>query len=478
MCAAGALPGVAEPKGGFMSRVALAIVCLAISSTFLSAQTLSARPPGQGAAEAKSAAPVDTSIDLTVPVGTPIKIALDEEVRIKKVGQPVHGKVMEPVYAFDKLVVPQGTEVLGEVSAIEPVSKKVRTLDAIDANFSPPHSVHVQFNQLVMADGRHLPIETVVSPASNGVLEFVAASSHTQDTAHENLVTRHVSEARAQAKAQWKEAMKQLHEPGKMRKLERLAMAELPYHPQYLDPGTGFDADLKRPLDFGMEKVTPEKLAGIAAVPPSGGVVHARLTTPLSSATAKKGAPVEAVITEPLMVSNKLLLPVGTKITGSVMEVRPARRLKHNGQLRILFHAVELPSGLQQKVESSLEGVEVSKGENLALDAEGGAQVTSPRSRYFVTAIQVALATSAVGDRDAGKAGGPDGGGTGTAAANGASGFRLVGAVFTTVARSHVVSSGFGVYGASLAIYSHFLARGNDVVYPRDMAMVIGLGTR
>ena len=45
-------------------------------------------------------------------------------------------------------------------------------------------------------------------------------------------------------------------------------------------------------------------------------------------------------------------------------------------------------------------------------------------------------------------------------------------------ARSRVVSAGFGSYGAAMSIYYHFLARGRDVVYPKDMAMVIGLGTR
>jgi hypothetical protein len=271
--------------------------------------------------------------------------------------------------------------------------------------------------------------------------------------------------------------MNQLHEPGKMHKLRRMAEAELPYHGQYLDVGTGFDAELKQPLTFGTEEVKPEMLAKIASVPPTGGVVHARLVTPLNSATATKGEPVEALMTEPLMVSDQLLLPVGTRIAGSVLEVRPARRLKHNGQLRIIFHEVELPNGLEQKIESSIEGVEVAKGENLALDSEGGAQVTSPRTRYFTTAIQVALATQVVGDRDAGKAV-PDQGSVGSAAANGASGFRLVGAVVTAAAHSRLVSSGFGVYGASMAVYTHFLARGNDVVYPKDMSMVIGLGTR
>jgi hypothetical protein len=40
------------------------------------------------------------------------------------------------------------------------------------------------------------------------------------------------------------------------------------------------------------------------------------------------------------------------------------------------------------------------------------------------------------------------------------------------------VSAGFGSYGAALSIYYHFLARGRDVVYPKDMPMLIGLGTR
>jgi hypothetical protein len=29
-----------------------------------------------------------------------------------------------------------------------------------------------------------------------------------------------------------------------------------------------------------------------------------------------------------------------------------------------------------------------------------------------------------------------------------------------------------------MSIYYHFLARGREVVYPKDMAMVVGLGAR
>ena len=41
------------------------------------------------------------AIPLTVPVGTPWKVALDAEVRVRKAGQPVPGTITEPVYACD-----------------------------------------------------------------------------------------------------------------------------------------------------------------------------------------------------------------------------------------------------------------------------------------------------------------------------------------------------------------------------------------
>ena len=86
------------------------------------------------------------------------------------------------------------------------------------------------------------------------------------------------------------------------------------------------------------------------------------------------------MISQPLVVSDHLFLPQGSRLKGSVLESRPARRLGRNGQLRIVFHQVVPPNGIQQTVEASLEGVAVAKGEHLSLDSEGGAQVTHPEN--------------------------------------------------------------------------------------------------
>jgi hypothetical protein len=436
---------------------------------------------------------------IRVPAGTPIKVALDSEVRVKTVGQAIHAKTIDAVYGFDKLLIPAGTEANGKIVAIDGVPKKVRTLAAINADLSPQRNVQVRFDELVMADGRRVAIHTTASPAPDGVMQFVSPTKKhientdrqkndpqpqgkTEGTASQGktgeTVSEDIHEAGQEVKRQWNRLNNQIRAMGKLHSLKRMALAQSPVRPQYMAAGTSFDADLLQPLEFGTEQLRPEALTSIGAPPPSGSVLHARLVTALNSSTTKQGEEVEALTTQPLMVSDHLILPVGSVIKGSVIQVQPARRLGRNGQLRILFHQVTPPDGVEQKVQASLEGVAVAKGEHLKLDAEGGAQVTTPRTRYLTTGMAVALGVTGTSrDRDAG-APGQSLGEAGKAGARGASGFRLIGAVLTIAVHSRVVSEGFGMYGAATSVYYHFLARGRDVVYPKDMAMIIGLGTR
>src|SRR6266403_3268353 len=165
-------------------------------------------------------------------------------------------------------------------------------------------------------------------------------------------------------------------------------------------PGAGFNADLRRPLDFGAEPPTPAGLEHIGTPPPSGSMVHAVLVTPLGSAPSKKGDAVEAVIIQPLRGLRSLVSSRGKPAEGFCTASAPARRFSRNGQLRIVFHQVVPPTGIQQTVEASLEGVAVEKGEHLSLDSEGGAQVTTLKTRYLTTAISVLLASSSMADHD------------------------------------------------------------------------------
>jgi hypothetical protein len=454
-----------------------------IALIFLSAGFVFGQTADPAVSEVSAGAP--ETVPLEVPAGTPLPVVLDKEVRIQKAGQPIHGKIAEPIYAFDKLVVPAGSEVTGVVSRIGPVSGQKRALAALNANFSPSRDVEINFDQLVLPDGRRISLHTQVSPASQGVLQFATSSDaksqnkEGKEDAARKLASAKAAQTKQEINREWETAKKQVTAPGKIHRLERFAMAQLPIHPQYFEAGTRFNADLLDPLDFGTEELTPEKVHMVGTAPAPGSVIHALLKTPLSSADSQKGEAVEAIMTEPLFAENQLVLPEGTVLKGSVLQVQPARRLHRNGQLRIVFHQIVPPESAEQHVEASLEGVEVKNDEHLSLDSEGGAQATTPKTAYLTTGISIALAAASfLPDGDAGSGASSSLLETGDRVSNGASGFRAVGFVMGLLVHSRALASVFGVYGAGMSVYGHFLTRGHDVVYPKDTAMAVGFGAR
>jgi hypothetical protein len=405
------------------------------------------------------------TIDLTVPKGTALQVVLDREVRVQKVGQPIHGHMVAPVYSFDKLVLPVGTEVNGTISTIEGVTAGKRTLAALDADFTPARKIGVEFAELTLADGKQIAIGTTVVPGSGQVIEFVTATGNKKKGV-KDVVTEKEKQAKEEARRQFDAAMQQVKEPGKLHRLERMGEEQLPVHPQYLDAGTMYFAELEKPLEFGNEPLTPEMAASIHTEIPAGSFVHARLMTPLSSASTPKGAEVDAVLTQPLLDGEKLILPEGCLLKGTVVQVKPAGYWKHNGQLRFVFRDVVMPDGVESKVEATVQGVQSGTADNLKLDAEGGAEPATPKARYAWTAVSVALAVAARDDDPI------------NLAAGGAGGFKVVGIVLGVAVKSQPFALAMGAFGASRSIYNNFISRGKDVVYARHTAMLISVGTR
>src|ERR1035438_7509120 len=383
-------------------------------------------------------------IPLTVAKGSPLQVALDEDVRIKKVGQTIHGRVVEPVYAFDHVVVPVGATITGEVTKIETLSKGSRTLAALDADFTPARKVEVNFNELVLADGRRLALHTSVTPGTGQVIDFVTAANDKQKkNAVKDAASKKTEEAKQRAHEQWDNAMKQLKMPGKIHRLEQYGEAQLPVHRQFIPAGTVYFAELDEPLDFGNEAMTVPTATSIGTALPEGSVVRARLVTPLSSATAHKGEAIEAVLSQPLMDGDRLILPQGSRLKGTVKQAQPARRMKKNGQLRIAFSELVPPDGIEEKIVSTLEGVQAGKDANVKLDSEGGAEATTSKSRYLATTLSVGLAVMAAssGQDHDGDSGGHSG------ATGGLGGFKLVGMVVGAAAQSRAFGMSMGAIG-------------------------------
>jgi hypothetical protein len=443
------------------SRV-LSISLLALTSAvYLLAQSApdsfsSSQPPG-GA----------RTIVLTVPDGTPLQIALDSEVRVRKVGQPIHGRVMQPVYVFDHLVIPTGTQATGHIVAIAPVPGRTRALSALNANFTPAHKLSVNFDQLILPGGRSIELHATVVPGSGQVIQLATAGEHQKK---QNAVKDAAARKMEQARAQWRDAMKQIQSPGRMHVFVRYAVAQLPAHPQYINAGTVYSAELSRPLDFGSESVSVARLSSIGTEPPPGSLVHAMLLTPLDSKHTQKGSDVDAVLSQPLFDKERLILPAGTRLRGSVLQVRPARSLHRNGQLRIAFREVILPDGVVQSVDTSLQGIESDAAGNVQLDTEGGAKSTPSKTRFLTTGASVGLAL--IGS------GGKNDVGIASPVAGGATGYKLIGLIVGAIYRDHTYGILMSAYGGGSSIYRNFLARGREIVFPKNTAMDIGFGNR
>jgi hypothetical protein len=419
------------------------------------------------------------TVALTVAKGSPLQIALDDEVQVKKVGQPIHGRTVEPIYAFDHIVVPVGSKVTGQISKIDGLSNGKRTLAALNADFTPVRKVEVAFDELTLPDGRVFSLHTHVTPGSGQVIQLVtAANPQEKKNAAKDAASEKVSQAKRQAHQQWDNAMKQVKAPGKIRRLERYGESQSPVHRQFIPAGTVYFAELDEPLDFGNELMTVSMASSMAGDLSEGHVVHALLVTPLSSATAKRGEKVEAVLSQPLMDGANLILPEGSRLKGTVKQAAPARRMKKNGQLRIAFSEIIPPDGVEQKVVTTLEGVQAGKNANVKLDAEGGAEATTSKTRYLGTAISLGLAMASAGhgDDDHDAVAGKGSGGNGVA--GGLGGFKLVGMVVGALVRSRAFGTSMGVYGAAVSVYTNFMARGLEVEFPKNTAMQIGIGTR
>lgn len=439
-------------------------------------------PTSPAPAPAATAAQAIEPVDLTVPKGVPLHVVLTKKVPItKQAGGAVEGQVIEPVYVFDHLVIPAGSRVTGRVTEIESASRGRRALAVANGNFTPLRTAHLDFDTLVLKDGTKIPLHV---NAIQGAPRMIHLEAGENGKKKKGRVGQAVEQARTEVKSREEQTMAELKAPGKMARVKSALAAELPYHRQALAAGTHFTAELTAPLELGKEE-HPQALAPAGEIPP-GSIVKVRLATPLSSAVDHQGAPVTAVVSEPVYSPNHqdLILPEGTRLEGVVTQAVPARRLGRNGQLRFMFREVDTPAGGKtRQVEASLQAVEAATAAHMELDPEGTAHAVTPKTKYVAPAIDVVLALGSLDGLDphnhhrVEEGLGPQGPDVAGGTIRGGAGFGLVGSLVGLAAHWRPVSACFAFYGAGWSVYTHVVARGADVVFPKNTRMEIRFGT-
>jgi len=431
-------------------------------------------------------------VELVVAAGRPLRVALTDSATVSRVGQSVSGTLVEPVYAYDRIVLPVGTAVTGHVVRLEDPSKAARVRAWVAGDFSPHRGIVLEFDAFTR-DGVSVPMGTTVRSGIPHVTRQVARQPDESKTS--GVVGRTTQAAKSRVtdtvesiKQKTRDTVATIRAPGKMARVKEWAIGRLPYHRQSLQKGTVYDAELNAPITFGSVAVHASAPEGTRPAPAS--VLKARLVTTLDSATTPRGTPLEAVVTEPVFAEDgRLVFAEGTVLSGEVTFAQSARRLHRNGQLRFLFERVELPNQEPAPLLASLHAIDVNADDRVVLDDEGGAGVTNSKARFVTPALAI-LAMRASAEQGEGR--GFENGATAGAGARATSatvgrgggrllgrglggliGFGLVGVGLSQISRP--IGVALAAYGAARSVYSNILGPGQNVHFQADTPIQVQL---
>ena len=426
-----------------------------ISAVLAGAQTLEQRPQNKTADQtAKPAPATGVSGKFVLPKETSLQVETSRHYPMKA-GQPIEARLMHPIYSNGTLAVPSNTLLRGRIVSLQPDSP-TRWHARLRGDFTPFHTELVQFDELLLPSG---PVAISSNEAANGapVLHLTAPGVSPK----QSFIARRWS----QAKGNMHDRIAYFTAPGVGDRALQLLYHQLPYHPERIDAHTAWSFELIAPLDLPAPR---DAVPGPVPSPPATGkaeiwAVNATLANGLTSATAKPGDPVEALVVEPVYDhDNQLVVPQGSRLVGKVANAEAAKSFGRNGKLRFTFQQVRFPEGFQREVQGALAGAATEKTQDLKLDAEG---TITPRDK---SSVIVPLLLTVL----AGRALDEDGNFT-TQSAVASNGFGLIGRIVGIAAGSRNLAAGLGYYAAALSFYDNFIHSGRDVVFPRDTRIEI-----
>jgi len=376
-----------------------------------------------------------------------------------RVGQPIHAELIYPVYADNKLVLPEKTVLEGTVTELRS-DHAHRVTARLRADFTPFYIPVVRFTGILLDDGTTLPIVTGTATDGAPIYRLVPPPPRKGGFIHQQF-DNGVQVLRDQ--------LAFFTAPDKRDRFTQLLYTQLPYHPQRIQKGTAWTVETAAPLNIHPQPApTLTTESTTKPVDSSTWIVNAYLADKLSSASSKSGQVIHATVAEPIYNSDHTIaVPEGATLVGAVTQARPARRFGRVGVLHFDFRQLVLPSGKTQNVQAAVTSADSSSAQNLAMDSEGQVK-PKPQDKVLVPLLLIALAASPLhqdrgdSDREVFRKN-----------AGASNSIGLIGFIVGTASGSANVSAAFGAYGAALSLYNRWIKRGGEVTFARDTRIVV-----
>jgi hypothetical protein len=409
----------------YINKIVISCSVLAASVLFMAEQD--AQPPQN---------------TVMVGAGNDLRCRLEKGLRIIKSGEPIAAKLVEPVYAGPTIAIPEGSTIKGHVSSISSAPRHKGQI--LRGDFTRPRTAHVTFDHVILPDGTAVEIrtDTTIGVSDVKTAQYLPKSQ------------------RPGVRQKMKDAAKPLFEPNKLQRLSQAAVSSLPYHPEYLDQGTIFDATLLEAVG------TPSPVDQAETQPlPSDSYLHIRLLTPMNSGMSAAGSAIEAVVPRPYYNQDHVLLyPAGTKLEGTVTRASAAGWMKRNGELLFSFGSAQTPDGTTTAVSATVAAIEAPGGQRLAVGQEGHVKATTSTFSRLRAPVSLIGPSRAVADPTVDKT-------AWARAGQGSKGFGLLGA--GAAQASAATAIGFGYFGGAMNVYDAFFARGSDVELPVNTPVLL-----
>ena len=104
---------------------------------------------------------------------------------------------------------------------------------------------------------------------------------------------------------------------------------------------------------------------------PAGSLLHVRLQTTLTSKTSKSGDPFTGMVTQPIVVDGREVVPAGSQVEGHVAFVKSSGRVTGLAQMRVVLDSVITPDDMKIPLRAGLEDMNAGPCAKTGSDEEG-----------------------------------------------------------------------------------------------------------
>ena len=152
--------------------------------------------------------------------------------------------------------------------------------------------------------------------------------------------------------------------------------------------------------------------AAADATIPEGTWIYLQLNNHISTRNSE-GDVFKAIVTEPVTVGDRILIPKGSQVTGSIARILRPGRVKGKAAITLLFQTIEIPGRSPMPIMASLVGV--GREGNSGLSTEGTIEGEGSTGKDFGRVMTPGLIGAGIGTIAGGGKGAGIGAGIGAA---------------------------------------------------------------